>query len=98
MYHAWKQYVLAQYYYVVPEAAIPVDGVDEKLKCISLRWDRHWEADDIRERGKFSALCNLDSVHSPVHIKRYNAPVDLLHDTVPYKIDLRDRLKSPTEW
>lgn len=46
--HINENYVFVQYYDVVPEEAVPVDGVDEKLICIRFKWDQHEESEHER--------------------------------------------------
>lgn len=45
-----EKYVSAQYYDVIPEEEVSADGVDGKLKCIMLKWDRYGEAKHERAR------------------------------------------------
>ena len=93
-----EQFVFVQYYDVIDGTGVPQDGVDEKLNCIRLKWDRHGSEEDGKEVGKVFALCPLDSIRGRVHIVRSNALVELLHDTVPYKKALEEHLQKLTNW
>lgn len=93
-----EQFVFVQYYDVIDRTGVPQDGVDEKLNCIRLKWDRHGTEEDGKEQGKVFALCPIDSIRGRVHIVISNALVELLHETVPYKKALKDHLHKLIDW
>lgn len=93
-----EQYVFVQYYVILEEDVVAKDAVDQKLNCISLKWERHGEDDEQREKGKVYELCPLDSFRGQVHVVQLGPLLQLLHDSVPYKKNFRDGLKHNVDW
>ena len=93
-----EQFAFVQYYDVMNGTGVPEEGVDEKLNCIRLKWDRHGSQEDGKEEGKVFALSPIDSIRGRVHVVRSNALLELLHDTVPYKKALKEHLHKLTDW
>lgn len=88
--HIDEQYVFVQYCDFIPEEAVLVDGVDDELKCIWLKWYGRGEAENERKQVTVFALCPLHSVRVRVDFIRSNLLVHLLHDTIPYEKALRE--------
>lgn len=76
---------------------MPADGMGAKLKCIRLKWERHEEEKEGREKGKVFAFCLLERVRGRVHFVRFNALFQLLHDKVPYKTAVNEPLNTTSE-
>lgn len=73
------------YYDLLGDDDIQMDGVDNMLDCIRLKWERLGEENEGHAKGKVFAIFLLDSVHGRVHVIVAKPLVKLLHGTVPYK-------------
>lgn len=51
--HIDEQYVFVRYYDVIEDEEVPGDGLDEKRKCILLKWELHGKDKEWREKAKY---------------------------------------------
>lgn len=84
--------MFVQYYDIVGDEELPNDKVEKLLDCMRLKWELHWEDEERREKGKGFAFCRLDSIRVRVKIVQTNALVELLYETVPYKVAIFQHL------
>ncbi len=62
-------YAFVQYYDVIPESELPLDGIERRLNCIRLKWTRtHQQVDRDIDSGKEYGLCPLESLLGMVHV------------------------------
>lgn len=71
--------------------------MDDKLKCIILKWERHKEEEEGNEKENVYALCHFDSVQDRVDVVQSTALVQLLHDSIMYVKALIEHFKKSKE-
>lgn len=62
-----EEYAIIQYYEVIGEDDLSIDGVDLTLNCIRLRWARADGEDGVTSSAKWYGFCPVDAILGKVH-------------------------------
>ena len=93
-----QELIFLQYYDVLSNEALKVDGIDKSLNCIRLRWQRTEGDFGKSTSGKQYGLSPIDSIRGMVHVVSADMAISKLATSVNRRKEY-DRLRcDEDEW